>query len=59
MAYNFFVIKATNQSYIFEKPFKKMNVETCVTIVKKKIRFLPFLAFFQPSLAPKLLKLSV
>ena len=64
MAHKFFVTKATDLKIIFLKSPWKMNVETCHDIcLKNKTKnyiLLPFfLAFFQPSLAPKLLKLSV
>ena len=58
MALNFFVTKATDLKIIF----LKMDLETCVTIgyLFKKITILPFFGlFFQPSLEPKLLELSV
>ena len=58
MAHKFFVTKATDLKIIF------LNVETCHDICLKKqnkkyILSPFFVAFFQPSLAPKLLKLSV
>ena len=60
IVYIFCVTKATDLKIVFLKNLWKIDVETCVTLifVKKKKNifyiFLPFfLAFFQPSLAPK------
>ena len=67
ITHNFFVTKTTNIKIIFLKSPWKMDDDTSVTLwylFKRKPNFSftflePFLAFFQPTLAPKLLKLSV
>ena len=55
IAHNFFVTKATDLNFIFEKPLKigYRIRNMCHTLIFVLKLFTLFLAFFLPSLAPK------